>query len=142
MLVRCTIDHPDPRLHEAWLCRWANGSALEVTRGTQYPVLAVSRYDGQYVVFVLGDESTRYPLAFPAALFDLVDGRLPASWNRAETRVAAVADLGLCERQVCSFEPWARAADAFHEQLLDEDPVACRRFEAYRDAILAGYPRL
>ncbi|WBO86710.1 hypothetical protein [Hymenobacter yonginensis] len=138
MLVRCTIDHPDPILHDEWLSRWANGSALELTQGTLYPVLAVSRYEGQYFVFVLGDESNRYPLAFPAALFDLVDGRLPDSWDRAETRVAAVAELNLGERQICSFEPWAQAEDAFYEQLLDEDPVALRRFEAYRDSILAG----
>jgi hypothetical protein len=138
MVVRCTIDQVDPSFHEPWLCHWANGSELEVTRGNRYPVLAVSRYEGQYFVYVLGDESDRYPLAFPVALFELVDGQVPASWNRPETRVEMVADLGLSDRQVCSFEPWARGADAFYEKVLDEDPGVIRHWQVYRDAIQVG----
>jgi hypothetical protein len=109
MIVRCNIDHLDPSVHAPWLCAWANQSALEVTRGTRYPVVDVSRYAGNYFVYVQGDEPARYPLAFPIALFEVVDGRVPASWNLPVTSVATVGDLGLDDQEVCSFADFTKS---------------------------------
>lgn len=137
MKVRCLTNEISPEIHERSLVEWANGTALEITRGKVYIVLAVTKYFDKYFFFIMGDESKEYPLAFPAELFEIVDNKVSKYWDCNFTTLKSLDQLNIGNNDICSFTEWKNQKDQFYEDVLEEEKNALIIFNQYRDKMLA-----
>lgn len=102
---------------------------FDVSVGEEYTVYAITILKGHCWYFVFDRTSADYPKWNPAALFEVSDPSLPASWVFGYIRVP-----GREEYPVISFPEWALDGH-FYERLVDgfgdaTDTFASRRIEA------------
>ncbi|NER12847.1 hypothetical protein GWK08_05305 [Leptobacterium flavescens] len=137
MQVRCLIDRIDPKVHDEWLFKWANSNKqLEITKGKTYVVMAISKYSNNYFYYLLGDESSDYPLAFPKVLFEIVNNKISKYWDCNLEFVNSISELDIKDQDVCSFIEWKNLKDLFYENLLEEDKQTVKVFESYKNKML------
>lgn len=120
MLVRLrepsTLDASVER-HRQFLERMKNAP---LASDASYVVYAISTLSGTRF-FLCDDESDRYPIPYPAAAFEIIDGRISQRWQ------AAYAKNGL----FLAFPAWALDS-SFYERLVDDDTEAQSQFAAER----------
>ncbi len=112
--------------------------APELTVGCEYVVTAISVISGQDVrLRVVEDpfstDDTHLPAMWPASMFELVSGEIPASWR---IRLGAGGSAGFLQ---IAPESWLR--DGFWDDLFDWSPTTEEAFESYRreiEIMLAG----
>jgi hypothetical protein len=135
MRVKCISETIAPGSRQA-LVDWVNDTQLEITAGKTYVVLAIAKYEDVIFYFVLGDESENYPLAFPAELFQIVDGRVSVCWETNLTTIDRVEQIDIENREVLSFKEWVLKKDEFYEKVLDEEKTELATFRSYRDKMV------
>ena len=128
MIVRCTANsgaalpeaNLDPRRG------YDRTTEFPLTLGRDYTFFAITVFLGTAWYYVLDDDWLDWPTWSPSALFDVVDGAIPASWIIGYFRASA-------ENQypIISFPEWAQDHQ-FYERLVDRDPVATATFARRR----------
>ena len=133
MKVKCIFDRIDSKIHEKWLIDWVNTSEqLELTIGKVYLVLAIAKYSGKFYYYIMGDESSTYPLAFPIVFFEIYDDKVSSYWDCNLNSIKSFEDLDLEDHEVCSFTKWKMEKDLFYEKILDENKKALLILNEYR----------
>lgn len=136
MIVRCVansgMDLPtvnlDPR------SGYDRSTEFPLTLGREYPVFGLTVFLGTAWYYILDDDGNSWPIWFPSALFDVVDGTLPASWIVGHFRLG-----GEEQYTILSFPEWATDYN-FYERLLDRDPDTERVFDLRRKEIEESLP--
>lgn len=104
-------------------------SVFAVTLGRNYHVFGVTTLLGTAWYYILNDDGHEWPAWVPAPLFDVVDGRLPASWIVGYFRFSRESQYPMV-----SFPEWATDHE-FYERLVDGDSEAVRVFSMRRAEI-------
>jgi hypothetical protein len=104
------------------------GREFRLTLGREYDVSAFA-FDAQGAwYFVVDDDELWYPRRLPAPLFEVTDGRLPATWRFSFTpsnsdHLALIAP-----------KPWTDD-EYFYDRLTDREARAVEEFTRFRGAI-------
>jgi hypothetical protein len=137
MKVECKIDRVNPNTLESWVSNWANTKEqLELTVGKVYTVLAIAKYSNNFFVYILGDESNDYPLAFPIQFFKIKDLSVSKFWDCDVQNIDSIESLNINNQETLSFKEWKNLGDKFYEKVLEEDKQAISLFNSYRDKML------
>jgi hypothetical protein len=103
-----------------------------VTPGRSYAVFGITVLLGLTWYYVLDDDDLGWPTWAPAPLFEVVDGRIPASWQYGYFMFGRDEQFPLI-----SFPEWA-SDHLFYERLVDGEPEALATFAQRRHEIEAG----
>ena len=136
MKIKCISETLKTGVHDEGIVKWANKSELEITQGKIYVVLAISKYLDTIFFYILGDESNKYPLAFPSELFEIVDSSVSSYWNTDLKKILSPGDIEIKNSDVISFKEWSVAKDSFYENLLEENEREISVFNTYRDKMM------
>ena len=112
--------------HERCLARSNDAPLLS---DASYVVYAISTLAGSEL-FLCDDDRDRFPSPYPAAAFEIVDGRISGRWRVAHSK------SGL----LLAFAAWA-SDDTFYERLIDDDPEAQSQFDAERSVMDLEFAR-
>ncbi len=94
--------------------------------GCSYAVFAMTNFLGIAWYYILDDDGNRWPTWAPSPLFNVDDGRLPASWQIGYFRFSDEDQY-----PILSFPEWA-TDHRFYERLVDGETEAVRVFEDRR----------
>jgi hypothetical protein len=94
--------------------------------GKTYIVLSVEQYNSSEIGFRVASEDGGQPVLFRAALFDLIDGSLPACWKVLAVRQNTV-DLG----------PEVFGQAGFWEKCFDRDHIALGEYREAMEQVMA-----
>ncbi|HEY8954840.1 hypothetical protein [Chitinophaga sp.] len=139
MKIKCLTENIKADHHNEKLIEWAKNTELEITEGNIYVVLAISKYFDVYFYYILGDESTTYPLAFPAELFEIIDSRVSQCWDLELRNIESLSKLNIRNNEVISFKEWSNENDFFYEKLLDKNAKEVSIFESYKNKMLQEF---
>lgn len=110
---------------------YRSSTTLPLSVGAQYDVFAISSFLGGFWYYVLDDDRHRYPVWYPAPVFDIVSETVPEGWVLAHHRTK---DGGVTS--ILSFPEWA-SDPHYYERLVDDDPEAVTTFAQVRSSLLA-----
>jgi hypothetical protein len=102
-----------------------------VTPGREYFVYGVTIFLGIAWYYIIDDVGNAWPIWYPCSMFEVVDGRLPASWLLGYFRFDREV-----QETVLSFPEWASDFH-FYERLTDLDPTTVATFERRRKEVEA-----
>ena len=85
---------------------------LPLTVGQESPVYAVGIQSGRVRFYIVDDNVLRYPLAYAAELFDIVEGSIPPEWHFALT------PSNLDYQAIMTIREWV-TEDYFYDKLTD-----------------------
>ena len=147
MLIHCTKNQVSqleaaPDAQEEILS-WFNFSDDQVSLnvGKLYVVYAVT-FRANYPWYYVADETyvaTRYPLAYPAPLFAVVDDRLSQYWAFAFIPDGRDGSEIRRSRTVISFREWTRD-ETFFERLVNGEQGAVEVFSKYKALLDLEFP--
>lgn len=136
MIIECISDRIKPNEYNKKLVEWAKNSDLEITVNKTYVVLAITKYFDSFFFFILGDERSAYPLAFPEELFLIADNKISIYWDLNMKEVKSLSELDMKNNEVISFHEWAMKGDLFYENLLEQNEYELRVFDSYKAKML------
>lgn len=116
---------------------YGEAKTFHLTKGKEYTVYALTTRRGLFWYYICDDRGLNYPVWHPAALFDVVDGRLSRFWRFSHGSHTRDGDV------VFAFQEWAADPGDFYDRLSDGEPTAVELFRTYRTAMdsEAGDPR-
>ncbi len=120
-------------VHDAFLDArrgYTASTALPLSVDTRYDVFAISSFLGGFWYYVLDEDQHRYPVWYPAPVFDIVSEKVPEGWVLAHHRSK---NGGVTS--ILSFPEWALDPH-FYEKLVDDDPEAVAAFAQVRASLL------
>ena len=127
MRVVCIHNRPSRIEGEAIRRRIARSIHLDVVAelavGKEYLVQAIQESDDGLVFFVHSIDEIPYPTPYPAEMFDVRDGTIPAGWCVALRDCPA----GKVIKRVAFYE-WAHNDD-FYEMLVDGNSTATDAYQ-------------
>ncbi len=137
MRVKCISNYIKDESQNKKLVDWANKSGeFEITVGKSYVVLAVSKLIDSYFIYIMGDESDNYPLAFPIIMFEMENTKISKYWDCDLDEITNFSILNLDNNDVLSFSEWKMAGDLFSEKVLEEDYFTLKIFQDRKTKIL------
>ncbi|WP_405062218.1 hypothetical protein OG474_11405 [Kribbella sp. NBC_01505] len=131
MIVRCIANVADslpPTAYDSGRGITAE-TEFPLTLGCSYPVYGITVLLGLTWYYVLNDDDLPWPVWAPAPLFEIVDGRFPASWQCGYFVFGRDNQYPLI-----SFPEWATDY-FFYERLVDGEPAARAIFDQRRREI-------
>jgi hypothetical protein len=128
MIVRCIANTGDvlPPASRDPSRGFDVGTEFPVTVGRSYEVFAMTNVVGIAWFYVMDDHGEPWPTWMPSPLFEVVDGRLPSSWQVGYFRFSRDDQY-----PILSFPEWARD-HSFYERLVDGEEEAVRVFDSRR----------
>lgn len=136
MEILCTSDSISFENSPQSIIKWANNSELEITVGKIYTVFAISKYFDILFYYILSDESSEYPLAYPYYLFDICNSNVTKFWDTSYTKIQSIDAIDIKNGDVISFKEWSLKGEGFYENLLEGNSEEVRVFKKYRDVML------
>ena len=104
-------------------------TVFPVTPGREYPVYGITIHLGHAWYYIHDDDDLAWPIWTPASVFEVLDGRLPASWILGYFRFPPKRQYPLI-----SFPEWA-SDHYFYERLVDGEPDAVRIYASRRTEV-------
>lgn len=108
-------------------------SAFDVTVGRHYVVYAITLKSGHIWYYLCDDRGLPYPVWYPSALFQVIDGRPSRFWIFVHGSYARAGDI------LFAYPEWANDALAYYDRLSDREPIAVQTFNRYRQLIDREY---
>ncbi len=105
---------------------YGRSTALPLSVGKLYVVYAVAGFVGGFWYYVFDDDDHGYPVWYPAAVFDVVSGKVPDEW---ELRHHRTSNGGVSS--ILSFSEWA-SDPHFYERLVDGEYAEVQLLEEMR----------
>lgn len=97
-----------------------------LSHGMTYAVLSVEQYSSDEIGFRVVSEDNGQPVLFRAALFDVIDNKVPKCWRVLSVRTSAI-DLG----------PEEFGRPSFWEKCFDRDPIALDDYRRAKEQVMA-----
>lgn len=134
MIVRCVEKVADSLPPTAYDSSRGITSETEfpLTPGRTYPVFGITVLLGLTWYYVLDDDDLDWPTWAPAPLFEVVDGRIPPSWQYGYFTFGRDDQFPMI-----SFPEWA-SDHHFYERLVDGEPEALATFDQRRREVEGG----
>jgi len=136
MKVLCIADLISSKNSPQSIIDWANNSELEITVGKTYTVFAISKYFDVLFYYIISDESSEYPLAYPHYLFEVYDENISIFWDTSYLKTKSIDTLEIKNGEIISFKEWTVKGERFYENLLEGNSEELRIFKKYRDDML------
>ena len=136
MKVVCISDSISSENSPQAIIDWVNDSELEITIAKVYTVFAISKYFDILFYYILGDESSEYPLAYPCYLFEICDSSISKFWETSYTITKPIDAIDIKNGDVISFRQWSLKGERFYENLLEGKSDEVHVFKKYRDNML------
>lgn len=125
MKVRCIANRGAALSGRAKRAGFTDQSVFHVTMGEEYPVYGMALWDSGLAVLICDD--TGLPWWYPIELFDVIDRRLPDSWEFDVTWTEDAYALALWGYPALIRDP------DYHDALVEREDEALRVFYAERD---------
>jgi hypothetical protein len=106
----------------------SSDTVFPVTVGKEYVVYGWTVWRGYPWYYLADDNHSYYPVWHPAALFEVVDGRLSRYWVYGYHRAVSSYDR---DAPVVAFREWAEDP-VFYDRLTDGDAQAVATFRRYQ----------